>query len=91
MRTGPARFEDHNGDEDPGQGWFLVWVSAASEKPILIEHDLDVHNWGHLVLKVEGPFKAGGQDAGARFLQDLGLSVAAIHGGVLTGRDCCSA
>ena len=56
MRTAPARFEDHNGDEDPGQGWFLVWVSAASEKPILIEHDLDVHNWGHLVLKVEGPF-----------------------------------
>ena len=44
MRTGPARIEDHNGDEskDLGKGWFLVWVSAASEKPILIEHDRDI-------------------------------------------------
>lgn len=55
---GPARRAESNGDndEDPCEGWFLVWVSAASEKPILIEHDCDVHNWDHLVVRVEGPY-----------------------------------
>ena len=56
---------DHDEDEI-GQGWFLVWPAASVEKPLLIQFDLDVHNWDHLVLNVEGPFSYWGARLWAR-------------------------